>query len=172
MPTRSALSLALALVFLTSCAEPRTDTGYVGTWTSSTDWIETRVAIVAHAEGYLTRVSLRTADGKRTLRCDWSGRCDERVEGTLTSTYAFRTWADEETGHVMIESRRTVLVPERREEVQLDELIVSDDGLTLWAHSHERAGQAFPAGRRPKRAYEKYSDRVEDPPSSDRVSSQ
>jgi hypothetical protein len=156
--------VAAALVLAGCTGEPKSDTGYVGTWKTGTDWIESTIAIVRAADGFATRVSVVTSDGKRAVRCDWDGRCEEYVEGRLTSTYDMSTWVDEDTGHLMLESRRHILVPEEREEYQLDELVVGDDGLTLWAYSRERGGQRFSADRRPKRSYTKFSDRVTDPP--------
>jgi len=159
----AAAILATALL-AGGCAEPRSNTGYAGTWRQDTAWMESTIAIAPRGDGYAVRFSVASTDGKRTVRCDWSGRCEERVDGRLVSTFEVESWEDPETGHLMVSSRRTILTPPEREEYQLDELEVSPDGLELWAHSHERGGQTFEEGRRPKRSYPKFSDRVEDPP--------
>lgn len=144
-----------------------TNTGYEGTWSIGNERATTVVAIVKDGERYLHRLTIHSADGKWQVRCNWDGICEEFVDHRKTSDFRFRTWTDEDTGHLIVECTGKVFHPKEREIHYVNELVTEPDGLTLWSYTLERAGQSFRGDARPKRSLTKVSDGVADPPRLD-----
>jgi len=166
------ISAGVVLVVLgcaIGCSEPRSDTGYTGTWVLRTDRIESRIAIVPREDGgYRFRLSQTTADGKSKIRCDWNGDCEQHVEGVLAARFRFVPKVDPATGLLRVRCEGGPDGPESPTIVYENELVVADGGLELESYTIERAGQSFEGDARPWRLLSKFSDRVEDPPARPR----
>jgi len=158
-------ALALLLLATLACdAEgPVSDTGYTGTWEKGNERTRSRLAIVEWNGQYLVRKSVESADGTHKLRCDWSGDCEEFVDGEKTSEYTFRTWVDQKLKRLRIECHGTITKPTPLELHYVDELVLKDDGLRIRARTLEQQGQKLTKGL-PKRDYRKISNSVSDPP--------
>jgi hypothetical protein len=163
---RFAILLLAALGGVVACTpEVRvSNTGYEGTWSRGTERAMSTIAFVRDGDGMRFRWSVRSDDDKWSVRCGWDGRCEEYVDGVKTSEYTFRTWEDEETGHVMLECTGRVFLPKELDVHYVDELVLEPDGLVMWSYSLERGGQTYEGDARPKRKFEKVSDAVADPP--------
>lgn len=154
------LSLAAAVTLACSGAPELSDTGYVGIWSrGSDDRAVSTIAIVRDGEAYRFKWNVDTADGSRSVRCGWDGRCEETVDGAKTIDYTFRTWTDPETGHLFVECRGRGVRPERDVQIHyVSELMVDDGGLSLLAHERERDGKSHPEEVSRLRVFEKRSN--------------
>ncbi len=159
-------ALAMTVALLAGCDAPVrvSDTGYVGTWTRGNDRVSSTIAIYHDGERYRFRWFVHSKDGKWSVRCDWDGQCEEFVDGEKTSVYTFRTWTEETTGHLMVECTGRVWKPREVEIHYVDELVLADEGRTLWSYTLERGGQRFEGDARPRRQFRKVSDAVANPP--------
>ncbi len=143
--------------------EPVSNTGYTGTWERGNERMRSRLAIVEWNGQYLVRKNLNSADGRHKVRCDWSGHCEEFVDGGKTSEYTFRTWVDPKSKRLWIECHGTITNPTPLELHYVDELLLKDDGLRIRARTLEEQGRKHTKGL-PKRDYRKISNSVSDPP--------
>jgi len=133
-----------------------TDTGYEGTWR--------RGNIVRHEGEYRVRLSKTTEDGQSRIRCDWSGQCEEFVEGMKTSDYTFRLWLDEERGHLRLECTGQVFEPSPLEIHYIHELVVTPKGRALKSYTLLDVNGTYEFKKGPRRTLRKVSDHVTDPP--------
>lgn len=173
MKRRSLFVLAVALPILAASCLPETrplvsDTGYEGTWSRGNMRGNSIVAIVRVGDAYRFRWSKRTyapgGEAKLVVVCDWEGRCTETLNGKVLATYRFRTWLDETTGRLHVEGVEDRVEPERFTNRFVDELVVEDEGRTLWRYTKERMGQSFEGVGRPMASFSKLSDGIADPP--------
>lgn len=165
MRTRCGFVLALGLLAAAGCHMPPTvsDTGYKGTWSRGNDRNVSIVAI-AEVDGHLKfRWTKRSFDGKLVILCDWDGRCEERLNGTLVATYAIRTRLDE-AGKLYTDTVEERVIPDEQTFRYTDVMEVDDHGLTLWNYTVDRDGQHYEGMGRPKRSFSKVSNSVADPP--------
>ena len=163
---RPLLVLGLALALGACEREPTiSDTGYVGTWSKGTERSRSTISIRRKGDAYQFRWGASSADGNWKVRCDWSGRCEEFVDGEKTSDYRFRTWVDPRTNLLMVECRGKVFKPNQLDVHYVDQLEVEPGGRVLWSYTLERGGQRFDGDARPRRFFEKVSDEVVDDPS-------
>jgi hypothetical protein len=156
------------LLILSGCSgglpDEISNTGYVGTWQRGSDFVQSTFSIVEIDGSYAVRWEKRSADGKAHVDCDWQGRCEEFVDGSRTSEYAFRVWVDEESGRLRVGCRGRVYGATPAEFDYVDELILRDDGHTLRFQRVADAIRPFDPERPPRRDYGKISDYVRDPP--------
>ncbi len=143
--------------------EPVSNTGYTGTWERGNDRLRSSLAIVEWNGQYLVRKSVSSTDGGHTVDCDWSGQCEEFVDGEKTSEYTFRSWVDPKSKRLWIECHGTITKPTPLELHYVDELLLKDDGLRIRARTVEEQGRKYTEGM-PKRDYRKVSNSVSDPP--------
>ena len=143
--------------------QPVSNTGYTGTWERGSERTRSRLAIVEWNGQYLVRKSVNSADGRHTVRCEWSGHCEEFVDGEKTSEYTFRSWVDPKSKRLWIECHGTITKPAPLELHYVDELLLKDDGLRIRARTVEEQGRKHTRAR-PKRDYRKISNSVSDPP--------
>jgi hypothetical protein len=157
---------ALVAVLALGCTikPQRTDTGYTGTWSRGTEYARRIVTIAKQGDRYLFRPGVRSQDGQWQWRCEWEGRCQEKIDGEITSEYTFRTWIDPETGHLMVECTGKVWKPTEVAMHYVDELVLEPGGTKLAAYTNERDGRRFEGDHRPKFVFTKVADTVGDPP--------
>jgi hypothetical protein len=158
---------SIALVGLAvGCGGPQTtNTGYAGTWSRGSDAVRSTLSIVREGESYLVRWRLRSADGQRSVDCDWAGACVEHVAGDKASEFTMSPSVDPTSGNLIIEVHGTVFKPEAGEMHYRDELTVRTRGQKMIAHTLEEAGRTWERGEgQPRRIFNKVSDDVEDPP--------
>jgi hypothetical protein len=155
----------LVSLVLACRSRPRiTDRGYEGTWQRGNDRVRSTISILKRGDRYLFRWSQTTKDESWLVRCGWDGRCVETVDGKKVSDYVFRTWIDEKTGRLMVESSRTGSATSKVDVHDVDQLEVEAGGTTLVCHTVERNGQRYPVGGGPARWFSKIADKVFDPP--------
>ncbi len=155
---------AAALAAACACAERVGDTGYVGTWSLGNERVRSTLSIAGTGGEHKARLGLRTADGKREVRCAWDGSCEEIVEGVRTGVWKIALRPDPGTGRLRLETEIREAGAGGEGRRTIDELVVVPGGLAIEAWTVERNGQTFRGDGRPKRVYRKISDRVEDPP--------
>ena len=160
----AAILPALLLTAACETGVSLTDTGYEGTWTRGNDRVTSTLAIVKRGDGYLVRWGLETSDGRKVVRCDWNGACEERIEGESVATYRFRNWIDPDNGRLQIECTRELADDTQNAIHYIDELVVRKQGKKLVSRTEESGGQSFEGKSRPKRVFAKVSDAVVDPP--------
>jgi hypothetical protein len=140
------------------------DTGYQGTWQRGNERVTSTIAIVNVDGDYRFRWSVTSADGKRKVKCSWEGLCEEFVEGEKASDYTFRTWTDEESGHLRVECNGNVYRPTPAEVHYIEELIVGKKGLALRSYTIEDMDGTYEVRKGPRRKFTKVSDHVAEPP--------
>jgi len=143
-----------------------TDTGYEGTWGRGSDRVVSRISIVKIDGEYKYRVGLTSEDGKRVIRCDWDGDCEEFIDGEKTSEYKFTIWFDEPSDRLRVECVGEVFRPTPATVHDIDELVVKANGLKLRRRAIQRGEKSYKKGDypRPHLDYAKISDQVTDPP--------
>lgn len=145
-----------------------TDTGYRGTWSRGNDRNISIVAITEVDGHWMFRWTKRSFDGRFTILCDWEGRCEERLNGTLVATYAILTRFDAQLGVLSTETLEQRVVPEPRTFRYTDVMEVKDGGRTLWNYTSDRDGQHYEGTSRPMRSFDKIANSVADPPRVER----
>jgi hypothetical protein len=141
-----------------------TDTGYQGTWRRGNERTQSELAIVEHEGEYRMRLSRTTSDRQTNIRCDWSGNCEEFVEGMKTSEYKFRVWIDEERGNLRLECKGQVFEPAPLDVHYIHELVVMPKGHVLKSYTVLDADGTYEFKKGPRRRLHKVSDHVTDPP--------
>jgi len=143
-----------------------TDTGYEGTWGRGNDRVSTRISIAKVDGEYKYRVGLISDDGKRVIRCDWDGKCNEFIDGEKTSEYQHTTSFDDATQHLVVECVGKVHYPTAASIHDIDELVVKGKGLKLRRKALRRGDKTYKQGDypRPYINYTKISDQIVDPP--------
>jgi len=162
----SRVSIVSVLLAGAGCHFPPmvSDTGYAGTWSRGND---RNVSIVAIAEldGRLKfRWTKRSFDGKLAITCDWDGRCEEHLNGTLIATYAIQVRLDPASGKLYTDTVEERQIPERQTFRYTDVMEVEDGGRTLWNYTVDRDGQHYEGDGRPRRSFSKVANAVADPP--------
>jgi hypothetical protein len=166
------LLVAVAIVLLAGCAGAPVDEAepeipgaeYIGTWSRGSDVSRSMIAIYHDGEQWLFRWRVRTEEGNWRVDCDWDGHCEEFVDGEKVGDHYFEVWLDEATGHLMVECNVDVFKPRAYRAHFIDELVVENDGTTLWSYTVERNGTRYEGDARPRRTLEKTSDTVASPP--------
>jgi hypothetical protein len=160
---RWGLSLLL-LAVVVGCEQKLSDTGYVGTWSRGNEIVKSTLAIVKEGDSYRVRWTLTSTDGKREVRCQWDGRCQELGEGgELLAEFQLTPSVDAQSGHLFIECRGQTYKPEEGEMYFRDELVLRPRN-RLVARTLEDQAQRYDEIRKPKRTFHKVADSVEDPP--------
>lgn len=169
-------SILLATAVLAACSpsgrapdagtpdSPLPGSEYVGTWTRGSDESRSIIAIFRKEDDLLFRWTQRTRSANWQVECGWDGHCEEFVDGEKMGDHYFESWLDEETGHLMVECNVEVFKPRELRSHFVDELVVEEEGTTLWSYTVERDGRRFPPGERPRRRFQKTSDNVAHPP--------
>ena len=163
---RFARLATLTGLIASSCGLPPmiSDTGYKGTWHRGNDRHVSIVAITQIDGRWFFRWSKRSFDGKLAIRCDWEGRCEERLNGALVATYAITPRFEPASGRLFTDTVEVRKVPEERTVRYADLLEVADHGMTLRNFTVDRDGRSFEGGERPMRSFEKVADGVAEPP--------
>ncbi len=158
--------VALAVLSGPACRlKPKvSDTGYVGTWSRGNDRGVSTVAIARVGDAYRFRWWKRTFDPARGLaldvRCEWNGRCEERLFGELIATYEFSTRTDPATGRLLVECHERRVAPEKKDIHYVDELVVEPGGKVLWSYTDQTDGHRYVDSERPMRSFDKVADAV------------
>ena len=163
---RRIAALHLAVTTLAACNLPpmTSDTGYRGTWSRGNERNVSIVAITSVNGNWRFRWTKRSFDRKFTILCDWDGRCEERLNGTLDATYAITTRFEPVTGKLYTDTVENRLVPVKQTFRYTDVMEVADAGLTLWNYTIDRDGDHYEGGARPVRTFSKVADSIADPP--------
>jgi len=163
---RSVTTLLLAVAMLAGCDLPPmvSDTGYRGTWSRSNRHNISIVSITEVGGRWFFRWTKRTFDGQLVILCDWDGRCEERLNGTLAATYAVTTRFDAATGELYTDTVEERQLPGKQTFRYTDVMEVRDGGLTLWNFTTDRDGSHFEGGERPQRSFSKIANSVPGPP--------
>jgi len=148
----------LVLTILAGCSSGPSvsNTGYVGAWENGNERVISRIVIARDGDEYRFSWSVDSGDDRWTVQCDWTGHCDEFVDGEKTSEYTFRAWIDPTSGHLRVECRGKVSHPKEVDVHYVDELVVADDGLTLESYEIERNGKPLESEKR--RVFTKVAD--------------
>lgn len=159
--------ILLALCGLSAACSPKvSDTGYVGTWARGKPETRSIISISKSGDQYRFQWKLRSLDGKWVVSCDASAHCLETYEGKKIGDYQFATRVDPDTGHLLVESEQTSWEADgklRGTVKDVDEMIVTGEGLELGCFTIERNGTKMPRGEGPQRHFEKISDAVLEP---------
>lgn len=163
------LALSILLVAVAACSGGKTtttDTGYEGTWVRGGELVTSTISIVKVDGVYKYRVGLVSEDGKRIIRCDWEGVCEEFIDGEKTSDYKYTTRFNEESKTLEVECVGSVHRPTVASIHDIDELVVKRNGLKLRRRAILRGDKSYRKGDypRPLADYTKLSDQVVDPP--------
>jgi hypothetical protein len=163
---RRTLGLALTVAALPACHLPPmiSDTGCRGTWTRRNAYNQTIVAITEVEGRWYFRWDKRMFDGSQTVRCDWDGHCDERLNDMPAATYTITTSYDAASGTLTAATVEERVHPTKRTLRYTELMQVADAGRTLFSYTTERDGEAFVGGGRPQRSFTKVADSVADPP--------
>jgi hypothetical protein len=151
---------------LAACGLPPmlSDTGYRGTWRRGSERQGSIVAITEAGGRWYFRWTLRDPDGRRTVLCDWEGRCEERHKDQTVATYTIASRLDPETGKLTTDTVEERIAPEKKTFRYTDVLELADNGRTLLNFTTDRDGSHFEGAARPRRVFTKISDSVADPP--------
>jgi hypothetical protein len=163
-------ALLLTVAALAACDLPPmvSDTGYRGTWSRGNDRNVSIVAIAEVGGRWFFRWTKRSFDGKLAILCDWGGRCEERLNGTLVATYAMTTRYDAAAGKLYTDTVEERVVPDKQAFRYTDVMEVKDGGRTLWNYTIDRDGQHYEGTSRPQRSFTKIANSVADPPRPER----
>jgi hypothetical protein len=161
-------ALFLLLSALASCDLPPmiSDTGYRGTWRRGNDRVVSIVAITESAGRWYFRWTKWSSDGRLTVRCDWDGRCEERLDGKRVVTYTITPRFDAASGKLWLDTVEESVEPGRPARRYTEVMDVRDGGLTLRNVTIDRDGQHFEGLMGPQRSFTKIANSVADPPGS------
>jgi len=167
MKMRWALWAVLSGVLLaTACIYRVSDTGYTGTWSRGSAVGTSMISISKTGDRYHFHWKLTSADRKWSVNCDKNSHCEEFLNGMRTSEYQFSTRVDPATGHLIVEGAQKIFDPKgevKEKRLDIDELIVENQGLRLWSYTIERNGTKMPRGEGPYRYFDKVSNSIMEP---------
>jgi hypothetical protein len=144
------------------------DTGYKGTWRRGTGPQGSIVAITQVGDRWYFRWTMRDPAGRRSVLCDWEGRCEERYKDQPVATYTISSRLDPATGKLTTDTVEERVAPERKTFRYTDVLELADEGRTLVNFTTDRDGSHFEGAARPRRSFAKISNSIADPPRAQR----
>lgn len=160
----------IALVALASsgCSSKPTlsDTGFVGTWGRRGfigDYRST-ISIVRQGERHLFRWKFDSDDRTWSVRCNWDGVCEERLEGKHVAQYVFEVTQKPGDDFLTVACTRN---PTREGEAgfrYVDDLVLEPGGLELTSYTREQNDKTYPRESTQIKRFDKISNGVSDPP--------
>ena len=145
-------------------APPANPESYSGVWSRESDMGPSSLAIRVEGTTAWFRWSLGAEDAAHSVRCEWSGACEEWQGTEKIGEYRFRSWIDPLTRRLMVEVWRNVMLPEPGREYWIDELLLHAGGDRLIARTVERDGVVFDATTQPSYEFVRVAAGVDDPP--------
>jgi hypothetical protein len=167
-PTRWLAALLIAALSATACTvkPKRSDTGFTGTWgrKGPIGDYQSTVAIAKQGERYLFRWKLDAKDRSWSVRCDWEGLCEERLDGKKIAEYKFEVTQKPGENFLTVTCTRTPVEKGINGFRYVDDLVLEPGGLNMTSYTRELNDRTYPRDSTMVKSFDKVSDRISEPP--------